>query len=404
MADNYLKPHAYRWIIVFGGMIGLLASLGIGRFSLGMMLPGMGTGLDLSYSQMGVISTLNFCGYLVAVLFCGKLSALFGPRLLITLGLLLVGGSMVSIGYATEYFLIVLLYCCTGIGSALSNVPIMALISEWFAPEQRGRAAGLCIMGNGLGILLSGRLVPFLENISDNWRMSWHVLGVLALFIGLICFLVIRSNHENGKDPQGEARQTSAHGMKRSSGLDRKNQILHCAALYFLFGFTYVIYITFMVTFLVEEKGMTESAAGSLWSWVGVLSLGSGPVFGYLSDRKGRKTALILVFSIQTIAYLLVGMSLPVVSVYVSIALFAIVAFSVPTIMAALVGDYVGPERAAATFGYITFIFGIGQIGGPALAGFLAELTGTFSTSFLLAGGLGFVAVLLSSRLPKVNR
>ena len=75
---------SYRWIIVLAGIAGLFASLGLGRFSLGMMLPSMGEALALSYSQMGFISTVNFCGYLMAVLLCGVLTARLGPRVLIS--------------------------------------------------------------------------------------------------------------------------------------------------------------------------------------------------------------------------------------------------------------------------------------------------------------------------------
>jgi len=69
--------------------------------------------------------------------------------------------------------------------------------------------------------------------------------------------------------------------------------------------------------------------------------------------------------------------------------------------MAALVGDYVGPQRVAAVFGFITFIFGLGQIGGPYLAGILAEKCGSFSYSFFLAFTMAILAVLLSALLPK---
>ena len=69
--------------------------------------------------------------------------------------------------------------------------------------------------------------------------------------------------------------------------------------------------------------------------------------------------------------------------------------------MAALVGDYVGPQKTARIFGFITFIFALGQIAGPAVAGFLAEKYGSFASSFLMAAAFAAVAVYLSSRLKK---
>lgn len=395
---------SYCWVITFAGFLGLLASLGLGRFSLGMMLPGMGDGLGLSYSQMGLLSTINFCGYLAAVLLCGRLSALLGARVLIFSALLLVGVSMLLVGITSNILLIIILYGITGVGSALSNVPIMALISTWFEPGRRGRAAGLCVMGNGLGILMSAQAVPVLNSTANNWRLSWMALGGLVLVIASVCLLLIR-NH-----PVDVAETRKSKGFELSGifcellGKANGKLIVHCATIYFLFGFTYVIYITFMVTSLVQERGLTEYAAGEIWSWVGLISLGSGPIFGYLSDKYGRKPVLMLVFFIQTLAYFLVAMKWPMLSIYFSVILYGMVAFSVPTIIAALVGDYTGPQGAAAAFGFVTFIFGIGQIAGPAIAGSLAEVMGSFSSSFLMAASFAFFALLVSSKLPGRTR
>lgn len=153
----------------------------------------------------------------------------------------------------------------------------------------------------------------------------------------------------------------------------------------------------------MQERGFSELQAGRLWSWVGILSLVSGPLFGYLSDRLGRKVGLVTVFSIQAAAYIMAISSLPESFMYLSIFCFGIVAWSVPSIISALVGDAAGPQRAAAIFGFVTFIFGIGQVAGPFCAGALAQVTGSFTLSFSLAALLGVSAALLSALLPPKN-
>jgi MFS family permease len=396
-----LSPHnssSYRRIIVLTGFLGLFASLGLGRFSLGMMLPAMGEALSLTYSEMGVISTVNFCGYLGAVLLCGVLTAKLGIRLLVSLALLLVGFSMVLIGFSSHYLLLLLLYFLTGVGSALSNVPIMGLIAVWFDSKSRGRVAGLCVTGNGIGILVTGKYVPVFNEMAGDWRGSWVVLGCLAVIIAFICFLLIR-NRPRGDGSESTSRVLS--NVRKTSYSSTGSRIFyHCAAIYFFFGFTYVIYVTFFVTALVQDYGLSEQVAGTLWSWVGFLSLASGPLFGFVSDRYGRKAGLVIVFTIQTMAYLLAALELSMVFIYLSVGCFGIVLWSVPTIMAALVGDCAGPEKAAKIFGFVTFAFGIGQVAGPVCAGVLAEYTGSFSTSFLLAAIFAAVAVLFSLLLP----
>src|ERR687883_105770 len=85
----------YGWVIVGTGTLTVLACLGFGRFALGMLLPSMAAGLSLSYAEIGWVGTGNFVGYLAAVLACGPMAARLGPRRLVTLALLLVGGGMV---------------------------------------------------------------------------------------------------------------------------------------------------------------------------------------------------------------------------------------------------------------------------------------------------------------------
>jgi MFS family permease len=69
--------------------------------------------------------------------------------------------------------------------------------------------------------------------------------------------------------------------------------------------------------------------------------------------------------------------------------------------MAAAVGDYMGPAQAVKAFGFITLFFGVGQITGPAVAGFLADITGTFSMAFWLCAILTSGAVVLTYFLKK---
>ena len=64
------------------------------------------------------------------------------------------------------------------------------------------------------------------------------------------------------------------------SGLDGRRAIAQLGLLYLLFGATYMIFATFIVTTLVQDRGFSEAAAGQVWAWVGVFSLLSGPLFG----------------------------------------------------------------------------------------------------------------------------
>lgn len=385
-------------MVVAAGTLTVFACLGLGRFALGMLLPSMGAALGLSYAEMGFVSTGNFAGYLAAVLAAGWLAGRLGYRWTIALGLLVVAASMMLISRATAFVDVLALYVLTGAGSGAANVPIMALVSIWFDRRHRGRAAGWIVIGSGFGIVVSGQLVPVINVAAgaDGWRYSWLVLGAIVLVVALICAAVLRNRPGDlSLQPFGGHQEPAAaagHGREAPS---TRAVLRHLGAIYFLFGASYPIYATFIVTSLVQDRGFAEAIAGTFWTLLGILSLASGQ-FGTLSDRIGRRNGLITVFALHLGAYSLAAAALPGPFLYLSIALFGICAWSIPSIMAAAVGDYMGPERAATAFGVVTFFFGIGQIVGPAAAGIAADAADSFAISFALAAALALAAILLT--------
>ena len=96
---------------------------------------------------------------------------------------------------------------------------------------------------------------------------------------------------------------------------------------------------------------------------------------------------------------LLIATRMPGAFLYLSILFFGITAWSIPGIMAASMGDYVGAGRAAEALGLVTFMLGIGQMSGPAIAGMVAQRVGSFSASFFLAATFTCLAIVLSAFL-----
>ncbi|WP_303721602.1 MFS transporter [Malonomonas rubra] len=393
----------YGWVIVIVGTLTIVACLGLARFAFGMLLPAMRDALSMSYDDMGLLGTANFAGYLVAVGATPLLLHRFSPRQLISCGLFLISGCILAIAISRSYIPVLILYTLVGIGSGLANIPLMVLVSYWFRRERRGQAAGLIVIGSGFAIIFSGFAIPYLNNRfgPDGWRAGWLLIALIVLLIALFATALIRNNPaEKGLEPVGK-KSLDDYDPAITKGRFSSVQILaHLGALYFVFGATYVIYGTFIVTTMIEEYAFPEASAGHFWSWVGFFSLFSGTLFGTLSDRVGRKGGLMVVFSVQTLAYLLAGLNLGTTAVFGSVVLYGVAAFAIPAIMAAAVGDYLGKARAATGFSLITFCFAIGQTLGPAVAGMVAESSGTFTGSYLSSAALTGCAVILAFFLP----
>ncbi len=145
---------------------------------------------------------------------------------------------------------------------------------------------------------------------------------------------------------------------------------------------------------MVDQLGITAATAGLLWAGVGGLSIFSGTLFSNLSDRFGHRLGMLSALAFQAVAYALVAAGTGVGGLYISILLFGLSAWGLPSIVATA-DDYLGAEKAAAGFAILTLTFALGQVLGPAGAGVLADLSGDFALAYGVAAGLNLVAITL---------
>jgi MFS family permease len=403
-AAEKAAPRVHYGIVVLALiMLAVFGSLGLGRFGYSIILPAMQDGLRLTNTQAGELQSWNLIGYLLTVVFVGMLAARYGPRIVISISLLIVGLAMLATGFFPFFDAARLGRFFTGVGSAGANVPAMALISAWFGAKRRGLASGAGVAGSSVGLIVTGPLIPAILNQygAAGWRVSWYVLGALSLVVFVLCLVLLRNRPEEMHlTPVGESetesskRNAEQRGASLDWGLVYKSRLLwQLAAIYFAFGFSYIIYSTFFIRYLVKEGGFPQGDAGALWFQVGVVTTISGFIWGGVSDRWGRRVGLVIVFALQGVSFLIFGLSRDLAAAYCSAALFAITAWSIPALMAALAGDVFGARLAPAALGLMTIVFGTGQAIGPYLAGAIADATQSFALAFVIAG----IAALLGA-------
>ncbi len=387
----------YGYVIITIGTTIVVGSLGFARFGYTMILPVMQRNLELSSTEMGLLATGNLTGYLIFSLLGGILASRYGPKIIISYSLFIVAIAMIGTGFVQGFALAFIMRLITGLGSGGSNVPMMGLASSWFSPRKRGMATGLMSGGSGIGLVLVGIILPRVFSYYGDfgWRVGWYLLGGLIFVIAILAYrLLVNRPGQIGLAPVGGEKKPENYNKASSlqwSLVFGSRTIWHMAAIYFLFGFSYIIYSTFFASFLVDERGMLETTAGSLWALIGVISIFSGLLWGIFSDRFGRRSGFVAIFILQFISFLIFSQTFVFSGYLVSSLLFGLTAWSIPGVMAASIGDHLGSRLAPAGLGFVTLIFGIGQALGPAIAGYMADLTASFSLAFLLAA---FVALL----------
>jgi sugar phosphate permease len=402
-----MKRH-YAWIIAFTGTLVTILAHGFGRMSYSVILPSMKEGLALNYTQLGSIATGNFIGYLSLAIIGGFLAARFGVRRVVFVSLIIIGISLFLTGFSQSFLFAFFMRLISGLGNGGSYVPIMALPAAWFVMRKRGLATGIVSGGIGMGLFISGIILPPIISAFDKegWRYAWFVLGVAVFVLAFVCLVFLRNTPQEkglsmygGQEEQKGGPKVTLFSAFRDVVIEPEIWKLGC--VYFMYGFSYIIYLTFFMAYLTKEIGIPSIAAGRIFAFLGIISIFCGVIYGWISDVLGRKYGSMIAYINLAISYIIFFVWKDAAGFYVSAFVFGIAAFSIPTIMAAASGDAVGGRLAPAGLGFITLFFGIGQALGPFIGGWLKDATGTFTHAFALSAAVSLLGAAGSLILRK---
>lgn len=161
-----------------------------------------------------------------------------------------------------------------------------------------------------------------------------------------------------------------------------------------LVGFGLIIPI---LPFITLDYGGGAFAGTGLMSIYALMAFLSGPFWGWLSDRIGRRPALTLTFLGGTISYFMLAHADSLAMLFLARGLSGAMAGNVGIVMAAM-ADLTDNENRGRAMGLIGGAFGLGFAVGPGLGGILAGVEGPSKIYYpgLLAATLAFSAMLLT--------
>ena len=394
-----MKSIYYGWVIVGVGVLVKMTGLGFGRFAYPMLIPNMRGSLGFNYIQMGLLSGGILLGYLLFSFIGGTLASRFGSKRVVIVSLLCSTISMLLLSRFSEFILLLFFTFVMGAGAGGAHISMTTLPMAWFEEKRLGRALGVVTGGTGLGIIVTGLLLPYLLfNLGkEAWRQCWLLLALITFLVAVIGWVLLRE-----KPNQITILTSSPEGDKESIPFTGKRNGLTLKAIfiiYFIFGFAYNIYATYFVAYMVEEIRLSEKTAGNIWAIFGWMCMGSGLIWGFLSDRLGRREALLWNNGIIALSVLLPLLLHQPFFLGFSALLFGATFLGTVTIIAASIGDQV-LEKKASVYGLVTLIHGTGQFLGTTFGGYLKDLTGSFQLT-LISSLIGFLLCFLLTAINK---
>jgi MFS family permease len=376
-------------VLIALGMLCTLVTVVFARLAYGLILPSMRADLGLTYAQAANLGTVTAIGYLTVLLYAGVFAGRYGGRKAILLGLAFACGGFSGLSISTAYGWLMLFMVLLGFGTAFTFTPLISLLGAWY-PERRGTVIGFANSGVGIGMLISGAIVPALteSDPTDGWRQVWMVFAISTTFVGLLVALFLRNP---------PTRQNTGSLKQGLLTVYRSPHVLIMGLIYGLVGLTYIVQTLFMYSFALASE-VPAITAGQLVALMGLISVFSGPAWGVAADRIGHANALVICMVMAMFGNLL-PVLWPVTAVF---ALhYVLIGLSISGLFTSILAastSTVQPSLAAMAVSFVTVFFALGQLIGPAVAGVLIDWQQDFRLSFGLCSALLLIGVFLSHR------
>ncbi len=369
--------------------------MAFGRFAYTLILPEMMETLKLTNTHMGTLGMGIVAGYLLNSHLSGKLSRAIGEEQTVKASMLLVSLSLLGLGLFSSFQVLLFLAVLLGAGSAGSYVPLVSIINSRF--EKKGSAFGIVMGGAGAGITLCGYLIPPLLAFSETlgYRLSWYALAALNLTVLLPAFFFLKNVGRKEDNPGSAVTKKALIQI-----LKTKRSLLITVIIYFLVGFSYIIYATYFGAYSVNEMEFSVHATGAMWSLFGINAIYSGILWGLLLDRFHKTNVSFTATALLALSILLIIPLRSKLLFYTSTFLFGFSFMGFIVAVASIVSDEVEAGDMAKVFGSTTLIHGAGQVIGSFIAGYLKDVTHTFKVPFSLSFfvTLGCALLFLSLR------
>ena len=370
-----------------------------------ILLPLIGKELGLSYTEIGLIMTIQHLAGAISNVPGGILVDTVGRKgYLMAASLFWVGFPYALMSLAHSFWMLLVCVTLVGIGNNIWHPAAIPFLAHRY-PERKG----LVLSFHGMGGNVGEAIAPFVIGALLA-AYSWRTVVVVNVVPGIVMAVVILAMM--GALTMSRAGDMNA-GIKRATGSGEylrgfagllRNQPLMLVSVSAAFRtLTQSGLLTFLPVYLAYELDYSPFAVGICMMVLQVAGFVAAPFAGHLSDTMGRKR--VIVSSMILTGVTIAGMALAGRTVWfvVFIALVGFFLYAVRPVLQAWAVECTPKELAGAGVGLQFGITAVGASLGPALAGVISDAADIYTGFYFLAGTI-IAANVLMFLMPSERR
>jgi len=356
-----------------------LSSVGsFGIWSVVVILPAVQAEFGVARGEASIPYTATMLGFAFGAVFHGRLSDRYGivaPAIIGSLGLG-VGCALAAMSGSLLQFTLAQGVLVGFLGSSAMFGPLVADVSQWFE-RRRGLAVSVVASGN----YVAGTVWPPLLQAGVaalGWRQAYLAAGVACIVLMLPLSLALR------RRPPPPSRGAALDARAATRGLGLSPGALQ--TLLVLAGFACCMAMSMPQVHIVAycgDLGFGIARGAEMLS----LMLGFGVVSriasGWVADRIGGVTTLLLGSTLQCVALLFYLPADGLTSLYVVSALFGLAQGGIVPSYAIIVREVFPPAEAGARVGLVLMATIVGMAAGGWLSGVIFDMTGSYRAAFV---------------------
>ena len=378
----------------------------IDRVNIGFAALTMNKDLGFSPTVFGFGAGIFFLGYFLfevpSNLVLNKVGArIWIARVMITWGL--ISGAMAFIQGATSFYVLRFLL---GAAEAGFFPGIILYLSFWFPARQRAAVTAIFMaaapLSTVLGSPVSGALLEMNGLLGlSGWQWMFIIEAIPAVILGVVVLFYMTDRPEQAKWLSYDERNWLVTTMNAEAALKAGTashsvwrgladlRVIALSLVYF--GTSAGLYtLGIWAPQIIKGFGLTSLQVGFLNALPGIVAVVAMVLWARHSDRTGERTwHVVCACVVASAGLVLAGFAGTVVAVLLALSLVNIGVSSAKPPLWSMPTMFLSGSAAAAGIATINSIGNLGGFVGPAMIGWIKDLTGSFQ------GGLYFVAGLL---------